>query len=106
MSEQTTELDTYDQRLANLISQLGDQAAQGKHLNIDEVCGSHPEFAKDLRGLWGTVALTQAVGTQRSQADDSSSRHEPAQILELPYDLGDYLPVSYTHLTLPTIYSV
>ena len=91
MSDQTTELDTYDQRLANLISQLGDQAAKGKHLDIEEFCSSHPEFADDLRGLWGTVALTQAVGTHRSQADDSSSRHEPAQILELPYDLGDYL---------------
>lgn len=91
MNDPSAQLDSYDQRLANLMSELGDEAAKGEHLDIDIVCDSHPEFAEDLRALWGTVALTQAIGTERSQGDGSGVRRQPAQILELPYDLGDYL---------------
>ena len=90
-SKESYDQESYDQRLANLIADLGDRAARGAQLNIEDVCHSHPEFENDLRDLWGTVVLTQAAGSQFSTEAFDSARRKPAVVLELPYELEDYL---------------
>jgi len=79
-----------DQQLADLLVQLADRAQQGHEVNLDEQCRLHPELADELRRLWGTVLVTQAIG-HPSASGDSSATREPSQIPTLPAAMGDYV---------------
>ncbi|MFN9540696.1 MAG: serine/threonine-protein kinase [Planctomycetota bacterium] len=78
----------YEQQLAELLTDLTDRMGRGEELLLEEVCQKHPEFAVDIRDLWGTIAVTQAV------AHDSLTRPRTAardlSLFELPYRLGDF----------------
>ncbi len=80
--------ESYEQRLANLITQLADEFKSGARPGLEETCLAHSEFADDLRELWGTMILTQAAGDQQSTLTLSNS--ERPTPLALPFDLGDY----------------
>jgi serine/threonine-protein kinase len=57
-------------------------------LYLDAVCSEHPQFADDLRDLWGTIAVTQALALDSL----TRPRTEPRDLalFELPYRLGDF----------------
>ncbi len=80
--------DLYEQQLAELLTDLTDRMARGEELLLEAVCREHSQFADDLRDLWGTIAVTQAV------AHDSLTRPRTAprdlSLFELPYRLGDF----------------
>ena len=61
-------------------------------VDIDEIGRRHPDFAADLRELWGAVMLADAVGSQAAASLDSESAEvdEPSYAMELPAQLGDY----------------
>lgn len=78
-----------DAALANLVSQLSERAARGETVDIAAVAESHPEFAADIKQLWGAVAMANAVGSQ-VVADPLLVNADITAMLELPCRIGDY----------------
>ncbi len=85
----------YEQRFANLIAGIGDRMTEGQQVLLEDVCRDHPQFANDLRELWGTLVLTGAAGrdqptTSFHSAGSNSGSSGAASALELPFSLGHY----------------
>lgn len=81
--------DSIDPRLAMLVSQLADRMQSGESIDIQAECERYPEYSQDLKMLWGTLVVTDAVGNSDSSwalaKGDSGSWD-----LNLPFRLGDY----------------
>ena len=80
-------------QLAAIFSDLSDRAAKGESLSLAQVSQAHPEFAKDLRELWGAVMLADAVGSQvNDQLSQGLQSDAPLATfkLDLPCQIGDY----------------
>jgi serine/threonine-protein kinase len=84
--------DARDQALANLLDELTRRATQGKTVDIEAIGRQHPEFADELRQLWGAMMLADAVGRHASKADTSANNTGLVASVEfdLPYQFGDY----------------
>lgn len=82
----------HDQRLAVLMSQLTDRLHHGEDLSLETICFQYPEFALDLRLLWGTMVVAQVAGRVDSEdaARSSGSPDSGVWQLQLPVSLGDY----------------
>lgn len=80
-----------EQELANLITQLADRMQNGDQPVLEQECDRHPEFADDLRDLWGVLIVTRAAGVETGSI--ATRAHEPmdAPVLKLPFQMGDYL---------------
>lgn len=82
-------------RLAALLDDLTAAAAKGETAKLEQAIATHPELEGDLRELWGAVMVTSAVAsistTETYDPGSGSTPPGPAQELELPYELGDYL---------------
>ena len=82
-----------------------------KHDNIAIIVASHQGF-KEIIGLYGPAALTKAYDQFTRRTNHFLAETDWAVPMPLPTGDAVYLaglpgePVSYTHLTLPTIYSV
>ncbi len=96
MSSQPDSSTAYEQRLADLLSELTDAICRGEPVDFGSVCNENPEYAGDLRKLWGAVLVTDTAGaisdeaprdTQAGSAEDSSTRWRS---LSLPVTIGDY----------------
>ena len=85
--------DEYEQRLASCLSELVDMLKQNPDMDLTVACQRFPEFAVDLRELWGTLVVTDAVGkrSQRSQSEGGalSSKGDTWE-LKLPAIWGEY----------------
>lgn len=81
--------DSIDPRLAMLISELADRMQNGESIDIMAECERYPEHANELKMLWGTLVVTDAVGysdvSSFGDRSDSGSWN-----MTLPYRLGDY----------------
>lgn len=77
-----------EQQLAELVVSLADRLGRGETLLLDDVCRDYPDFASDLRELWGTIAVTHAL------ADDSGTLPRTSQsnsaLLDLPCQVGEF----------------
>ncbi len=82
----------HEERLAALLGELADRAQSGEIVDIDEVGQQYPDYAADLRELWGAVMLADAVGIQAAHSLDPEAAEddEPNHTMELPSHLGDY----------------
>ena len=92
-STEPTDAQPYEERLATLFSQLTERLQHGETITLDEQCRQHPEFAADLRELWGTVMVTHAIGLQ-SHGDSVSGEGSDlatSGAIELPADFGRYV---------------
>lgn len=78
-----------DEVLASLLSQLSDRAARGESVDIYTFAAEHPDYADELRELWGAVSLANAIGSD-VQDFASAKANEVIQTFELPYQVGDY----------------
>lgn len=83
-----------DEQLAQLLGSLMDRVQRGEPVNLAKECELAPEFAADLKELWGTVLVTQAIGSASQFSDPAETlppvRETPSGILELPCQFGDY----------------
>jgi eukaryotic-like serine/threonine-protein kinase len=82
-----------ERTLAELVATLTDRLQRGESVDIHAECRLHPELARDLMSLWGTVVVANAVGgneasavRNKKPADDESGTWR----LPLPCILGDY----------------
>jgi predicted Ser/Thr protein kinase len=83
----------HDRRLAEVLSQMADDVAVGRPVDFDDVCGTYPDLASDLRRLWGAVLVTDVAAVASDQVpavdqDEAVSRRW--RRLELPTTIGDY----------------
>lgn len=80
-----------DERLAVIVAGLADRHQLGDSIDIVEECKRYPEFADELRSLWGTIVVTEAVGAVEASAIRSGSdKGSGAWQLPLPYQFGDF----------------
>ncbi len=89
LHESEEPVDSNEQALAVLVTELADRANRGDTPSLEKVCKEHPEFEADLRELWGTIIVTDAAAKEHiSEAE--SLPHEFAQQLDLPCEFGGY----------------
>jgi serine/threonine-protein kinase len=80
-----------EQQLADLLAALADRAQTGAVIDLEELCGQHPDLAEELRSLWGTALLAAAAGSSETRVPSVPRRDDaPAVSLELPHRSGDY----------------
>ncbi len=80
-----------EERLASIIATLSDRVAKGETVMLDQAVTQHPEFAEDLRELWGAIMLADAVGSHALALTQSEASIEvPSTAIELPATFGDY----------------
>ena len=71
---------------------------------FDPIHNGHLDIARKAAELFDELILVVAVNQEKSPLFDDKERVE--LIKESLYDVKNVKAVSYTHLTLPTIYSV
>jgi eukaryotic-like serine/threonine-protein kinase len=82
-----------DRRLAAIVAKLSEQIQCGERLMLDDICVEHPEFAPELRMLWGTLVVADAAGKHdSSRSYDQTMPKADSGIwqLHLPIQLGNY----------------
>lgn len=84
-----------EERLAVLLADLTDRVQRGEQVALEEQCRRHPQFAADLRELWGAVMVAQAAGSGSiavtiSAAGSLVENEFPSGAIELPCNFGDY----------------
>ena len=79
-------------KLALLVCELTDRMQRGASINIEEICRQNPEYASELKSLWGTVLVTDAVGGAEAKAIDEADANSESSVwrLSLPRRMGDY----------------
>ena len=80
-----------EQELANIVSRLADRMQAGEKLDLEQECRNHPEFADDLRDLWGMLVVTEAAGQETGSIATRAQDPIEAPVLKLPFQMGDYL---------------
>ena len=80
-----------EQELANIVSRLADRMQAGEKLDLEQECRNHPEFADDLRDLWGMLVVTEAAGQETGSIATRAQDPIEAPVLNLPFQMGDYL---------------
>jgi predicted Ser/Thr protein kinase len=82
-----------ERTLAELVATLTDRLQRGESVDIHAECRLHPELARDLMSLWGTVVVANAVGGNEASAVRNNKPAEDESgtwRLPLPSILGDY----------------
>jgi serine/threonine-protein kinase len=77
-----------------LVSDLSDRVQRGEAVDLEDVCRKEPQFAADLRELWGVIMVARAAGsnsTQLAPTIGSGQQNDfPSGTLHLPARFGDY----------------
>ncbi|HUE69534.1 MAG TPA: serine/threonine-protein kinase [Pirellulaceae bacterium] len=87
---------THEERLALLVSDLADRVQRGEEVTLEEECRKSPEFASDLRELWGAIVVAQAAGSHSRAgepptiAGKGATYDFPSGELTLPARFGEY----------------
>lgn len=86
------QIDAQELKLATLVSELTDRIQKGEHVDIRQICAENPDLASDLMSLWGTVLVTEAVGSDEASALDRGLPKSDSGVwqMALPCIFGDY----------------
>jgi len=80
----------HEQQLALLLSELSDRVHRGANVDLNAECRAHPELAEDLRALWGTVLVADAVASHSRDGSRDGPQPDSGPPLVTPRRLGDY----------------
>ncbi|MCU0880579.1 MAG: serine/threonine protein kinase [Pirellulaceae bacterium] len=84
----------FEERLALYVSELSDRAQRGESIDLEAEGRAHPEFAAELRELWGVIVVARVAGTGSSRSDVTLPLDVPTDYpsgtLSLPCRFGDY----------------
>lgn len=89
-----SEQEDYEQRLADCLSAVVEWVRHDPLATLESACEKYPEFKADLRDLWGTLLLTDAVG--KLSLHDGKGVDAPTLApteswdLKLPMEWGEY----------------
>ncbi len=72
---------------------VGRSIARGESVDIDQICKAHPQAATEIRYLWGTILVTDAIGKSEHHqvAEAIPMRDTSAWGMQLPMDWGPYV---------------
>lgn len=78
---------------ALVLSELADRLQRGESVDIDQICKTHPQAATEIRYLWGTILVTDAIGkSEHHQVSEAiPMRDTSAWGMQLPMDWGPYV---------------
>lgn len=84
-----------EQQFADLVSSLLERIQVGEQLDLQVTTAQHPEFAEDLRDIWGTLIVTDVAASEARQfsvvhPDDETEAVAEPNKFNLPRDIGDY----------------
>ena len=89
-----------DENLALLVAELTDRLQKGQTVDLNQVCcehplcRQHPALAEELKALWGTIIVTDAIGSHEvrsmDKAESTSNADSNVWRLALPCVFGDY----------------
>src|SRR5258707_782072 len=77
-----------EERLALLLTDLTDRVQRGSHVALEEECRKNPDFAAELRELWGAVMIAQAAGSGSIVDTIPAQNDFPSGTLTLPARFG------------------
>ena len=102
MNAEEMELDDLqvDENLALLVAELTDRLQKGQTVDLNQICSEHPlcrqhpALAQELKALWGTIIVTDAIGSHEvrsmDKAESASGGDSNVWRLALPCVFGDY----------------
>ena len=99
VNDHETEHQSFDHDLALLVAELTDRLQNGKTVDIQQIvqehptCVRNPAIAKELLSLWGTIVVTDAIGSHEASAVaelNSGSGESNIWRLAIPCNFGDY----------------
>jgi len=83
----------HEEQLALVVSELTDRVQRGESVDLEVECARSPALARDLRELWGVIAVARAAGSHSAIAPTVAPGHTsdfPSGQLALPARFGDY----------------
>jgi eukaryotic-like serine/threonine-protein kinase len=81
----------HDEQLALFVSELTDRVQRGEEVDLESECRRHPQFAKELRELWGVIVVARAAGSRSAILAPLALANElPSDSLPLPARFGEY----------------
>jgi predicted Ser/Thr protein kinase len=82
----------HDEQLALLVSALTDRMQRGEAVDLEAECQRSPQFAKDLRELWGVIAVARVAGSNSALLAPTlpPASDFPSDVVPLPSRFGDY----------------
>ncbi len=78
-----------EQFLALLLADMTDAVLRGEEVDLEQVCGQHPEHSAELRRLWGAVMVADAAGSQ-SHVSQKELSDWPEAVVTLPCRFAGY----------------
>jgi serine/threonine-protein kinase len=78
-----------EQRLALLLADMTDAVLRGEAVDLERVCGEHPEYSGELRRLWGAVMVADAAGSD-TRKDSPELPDWPEAVVTLPCRFAGY----------------
>jgi len=79
-----------DERLAGLLAEMTDAVVSGQAVDLEAVCGEHPDLAAELRRLWGAVMVADAAGSHSHQSAEPELTEWPETMLQPPCRFAGY----------------
>lgn len=80
-----------EERLATIIADLMDRIQAGEEIELSAACQEHSEFESELRDLWGTVIVTQAIGQKQRHSHGGENQLSPLPpMFSLPAQFAGY----------------
>ncbi|HMC10930.1 MAG TPA: serine/threonine-protein kinase, partial [Pirellulaceae bacterium] len=81
-----------EEQLAQVVADLTDRVQRAETVDLEGECRRHPEFAQDLRELWGVIVVAQAAGSNSVilAATQPRANDFPSDSFQLPARFGDY----------------
>jgi tRNA A-37 threonylcarbamoyl transferase component Bud32 len=82
----------HEEQLALLVSNLTDRVQRGEMVDLEAECRKAPEFASDLRELWGVIVVARAAGSNSALLAPTlpQTTDLPSDSFQLPARFGDY----------------
>ncbi len=79
-----------EQRLAQQLADLTDRVQRGEQVDLERECRAHPDLASDLRELWGTILVANAIGSTSADRLSDPIPQQKEGAPPLPRRIGDY----------------
>ena len=81
-----------EERLAGLLEELTDAPTATAHEHLESLCRSHPDLAGQLRELFATVSMTEAVAYESTIIQSREGLASPAAMLAPPPAADGFVP--------------
>lgn len=79
-----------EEGLAGILEDVTARLRAGEPVRLEDLVAAHPEYADDLRALWGTLLIAEELATDPPAEDGRALEIGAALLPALPRRIGDY----------------